>query len=257
VDKYFISGKGVVVGGKLASLVGEMLQLTVMNQGWDGSATGAHLADNQASSRIGKRLLGVVTHAKNWQLLVIMLIFALLSTLFLRLNNLNMMTLRDNLLAADKTDNLTSVRSAAADLQRYTANHMNTTTGQIPLQTLYNRAAEAALNRVRPVQIDTAAYNRAQQSCMSQLSDYGYKAWASCVADTVGLSGATSLDQGQASLPDPSAYYVDFASVRWSCDPAGITLFIDVVLGIIIISRTIGTVILMIIVRLRARELRF
>lgn len=231
-----------------------------MNQGWNGSVDNAHnsrSAGNRDQARTGKRLLRAIVHVKNWQLLIIVVIFALISALFLRLNNLNMMTLRDKLLAADKTGDLASVKVAAANLQRYTANHMNTTTGQIPLQTLYNQAAESALNQVKPVQIDTTAYNRAQQSCMPQLSNYGYRAWANCVANAVGLSDTTSLDQNKASLPDPDAYYVDFASARWSFDPAGITLFIAVILASIVILRTVGAIILTIAVRLRARKSRF
>lgn len=215
----------------------------------------SHL-DTRHGWQLDRHLARAVKNIKTWQLLIILLIFIVLAVIFLRFNNLNMMNLRDELIRADQSGDVTKVETSAANLQHYVTQHMNTTTGQIPLQSLYDQAAQTALDQNRPPQINTDAYAQAQQTCSPQLSSYGYKAWAGCVANTVGMSNITDLNQNQVSPPDPDAYYVSFASARWSFDPAGITLLVAVILAIIIVVRLIGVLILMILARLRLRRQR-
>ena len=57
----------------------------------------------------------------------------------------------------------------ARKLQRYVAGHMNTTTGRVALQTLYNQAAQKALEEAKPAEVDSSGYNLAANACRSQL----------------------------------------------------------------------------------------
>ena len=159
---------------------------------------------------------------------------------------------RAALIAADKTGNVVKVEAAAKDLQNYVANHMNTYTGRVALQTLYNQAAQKAIDAARPPEIDGSKYQQATQDCMPQLHNYGYRAWAACVANEVGISDVTTLTVNVAT-PDPDAYYVEFAPVRWSLDLAGISLLICIVLAIIIIVRLIFLIALRIILKIKYR----
>jgi hypothetical protein len=221
--------------------------------GWNNFAK---ISDESQKIRADKRILKMISRVKTWQLIIILAVFVLLTAMFLRLNNLGMVNLRDALAKSDETGDIQKVETAATNLQNFVANHMNTSTGKLPLQTLYNQAARQAIAASKPPEINAEAYTTAQNSCMPQLQNYGYKAWAQCVASSVGISDVNSLNQNQQAPPDPDAFYVEFASARWSLDPAGILLFISVILVLIIIFRAIFAVILRIILLVRSRKLR-
>lgn len=159
-------------------------------------------------------------------LMLALLLLALASAIFLRQNNLNMAKLRDQLVAVDDTGDVNQVQQAARKLQNYVAHHMNTTTGRVALQTLYNRAAEQAMAQSKPPEISTDVYQQATNDCKPQLINYGYRAWASCVATKVGLNATTILATAEVSAPDPDLYYVDYAPARWSFDLAGVSLLL-------------------------------
>lgn len=171
-----------------------------------------------------------------WAILVIILIASsVLSVLFLRLNNQNMVRYRDALVAADKTGDAKQVQRAAKLLQNYVAGHMNTATGKIALQTLYNQAAEKALEASKPVEVSTDVYQAATEACKPELTNHGYRAWASCVANKVGANGVYSLDVNKQAAPDPDIYYIEYAPARWSVDLAGACLMVAV-LALLILS---------------------
>ena len=88
---------------------------------------------------------------------------------------------------------------------------------------------------------------------MPQLQNYGYRAWAACVAEKVGTSGVDDLDQNQQAAPSPDAFYVEFAPARWSPDLAGFSLLISFLLAFAVIIRTIIMIILRIILRFKYR----
>ena len=202
--------------------------------------------------RFDKKVLKRLREIKTWQLVIILLIFVLLTAIFLRLNNLNMIDKRAALVAADKTGNIAKIDTAAKDLRNYVWRHMNTYTGRVALQTLYDQAAQKAIEASRPPEIDGSKYQQATNDCMPQLHGYGYRAWANCVANAVGISDITTLDTN-VTPPDPNAYYVEFAPVRWSFDPAGISLLVCFILAIIIVLRLIFLIILRITLRLKYR----
>lgn len=174
----------------------------------------------------------VRNHRSFWlwsSLVLVAIILALLSAWFLRQNNLNMAKLRDQLVQTDKSGEVELVQEAAKDLQNYVAHHMNTATGRIALQTLYNQAAEQAMEASKPPEISTDVYQQATEACRPQLTNYGYRAWASCVATQVGLNATTSLAVADDVAPDPDLYYVEYAPARWSADLAGICLLLFVI----------------------------
>ena len=193
-------------------------------------------------------------HWVSWLLLVISLAgLAVASAFFLRQNNLNMVKLRDELAQADKSGKVEVVNQAARKLQRYVAGHMNTTTGRVALQTLYNQAAQKALEEAKPAEVDSSGYNLAANACRSQLTSYGYQSWASCVANRVGIRQTTEL--AGATMPDPDLYYVEYAPARWSPDFAGITLVLLIVNAIILTVKLVSMIVGAIRQRLRRSTL--
>ena len=159
------------------------------------------------------------------------------SLLALRANNQNMVNLRDALIKADKSGDTGKVEIAAKNLQHYVAAHMNTDTGRVALQASYNKAAEAAMEAAKPAEIDSTVYQTAADNCRPQLTNYGYRAWASCVSDAVGTNSSVSVVTAEEVAPDPDLYYVDYASPQWSNDLAGWSIIIAIVSGMMLIYK--------------------
>lgn len=173
----------------------------------------------------------VQNHRRFWlwsSLILLAAVLAVLTAVFLRQNNLNMALLRDELVAADETGDIEQVQLAAQRLQNYVAHHMHTMTGRIALQTLYEQAAEQAMEASKPPEISRDIYMQATNDCKPQLT-YGYRSWASCVATKVGMNTTTTLAVADEVAPDPDLYYVEYAPVRWSADLAGFCLLLLVV----------------------------
>lgn len=179
-----------------------------------------------------------------WVIMILVaVVLALMTTMFLRRNNLNMVELRNQLVQIDQTGDVAQVQSAARKLQNYAAHHMNTTTGRIALQTLYNQAAEQAMEASKPPEISTDVYQQATEDCKPQLTSYGYRAWASCVATKVGLNATTTLTVADQVAPDPDLYYVEYAPARWSADPAGICLLLTIVVIAVLVIKLLAVLV--------------
>jgi hypothetical protein len=212
-----------------------------------------HFRD-KASLLRDRRWLRRLTNVKTWQLLIVLLVFVMLTAIFLRLNNLNMVEYRAALTAADKTGDIAKVQTAAKNLQNYVAHHMNTSTGRTALQSLYDQAAKATIEASRPPEIPVDVHARAQEECMPNFRRYGYVAWTNCVSEKVGVNSITDLNQNQQPPPSADAYYVEYASARWSFDLAGISLLICLLLAFAIVLRLVLTIILRITLKLKYRS---
>jgi hypothetical protein len=199
--------------------------------------------------RFDRRILKFLKHIKNWQLLIILVIFVMLTAIFLRLNNLGMIDRREAVIEADKTGDVTKVQDAAGELQNYSARHMNTATGRIALQTLYEQDFNKIVEANKIPEVENGDYQAAMVRCRQSYPRGGTN-WAKCVADSVGTSEVNITTE---PLPSPDAYYISYAPVRWSLDLAGISLLICVFLIFIIILRLIFILILKIILKFKYR----
>ncbi len=204
-----------------------------MKKGWN-------VGNNAQRDRRWLKRLGRI---KTWQLILILLIFAMMAIIFLRLNNLGMDERRNAVMAADKSGNEQELRKAATELQNYVSKHMNTSLGNgIALQNSYDRAVKAAYAAAKSPSIDPGVYQAATANCQSKVYTGGYPAYAQCVSEAVGGTSAENFKD--VVLPNDAAYYLMYASPRWSLDGAGITLFICLIIIIVIIVRTIAMIVL-------------
>lgn len=185
---------------------------------------------------------------KVWQLTLILLVFVMLAAIFLRLNNIGMIERRIDLIEADKTGEISQVQEAALNLQNYVTRRMNTATGRVALQTLYDQAMEAALAAAKPPEISDELYNIAQDECRPVLRAGRVESWMECIAER---SGIESFNPDQVRAISPDAFYIEFVSPVVSFDAAGITVLICFLIGFIIASRIIVVVILHIILKIR------
>jgi len=205
--------------------------------------------DRSDKIRFDRRALRFLGHIKTWQLLIVLLLFIMLAAIFLRLNNLGMMERRNALIEADKTGDVAQVQEAARDLQNYVAHHMNTSTGRVALQTLYEQAYNKVIEANKTPEVENGDYQGAMIKCR-QIYPRGGQNWAKCIADTVGVSDVNITTE---PLPSPDAYYADYAPARWSFDLAGISVLICFLLIIAIIFRMIFIIILKIILKFKYR----
>jgi hypothetical protein len=170
-------------------------------------------------------LLRKVKRVKQGHLCVIFLALLVVTVLGLRQNNLTMIKLRDQVIEADKALDWGEVNSSAEVLYSYVKNHMNTDTGQIALQNLYNKDVENVFSGAN-MEIGTDLYSLAVGECETQLSRSGYQGYVDCVAEYVGVSN----DQvNTPELPNSAFYYISFISPKLSFDLAGISLILTIV----------------------------
>ena len=195
-----------------------------------------------------RRFLKLLQSVKVWQLSLILLIFVMLAAIFLRLNNIGMIDRRIDLIEADKTGEISQIKEAALSLQNYVARHMNTATGRVALQTLYDQEMETALAAAKPPEISEELYNIAQDECRPVLRTGNVESWMDCIAEKSGIEYFDS-DQIRTILPD--AFYIEFISPVLSFDAAGITVIICFLIGFIIIFRIISVLILRVILKIR------
>jgi len=199
--------------------------------------------------RFDRRVLKILKHVKTWQLLVVLVVFVMLAAIFLRLNNIGMMERREALIEADKTGNIIKVQNAARELQNYVARHMNTTTGRVALQTLYDQDFNKVVEENKQPDVENGDYQAAMVKCR-QSYPRGGQNWAKCVADSIGVS---EYEITTSPLPSPDTYYISYASVRWSSDLAGVSVMICALLIITVILRAVFVLVLKIVLKFKYR----
>ena len=215
--------------------------------GWQHSSKND--SNRSEKIRFDRRVLKTLKHVKTWQLLVILLLFVMLAAIFLRLNNIGMMERRDALIEADKTGDVISVQEAARELQNFVAHHMNTSTGRVALQTLYDRDFQKIVEANKLPEVENGDYQAAMIKCR-QSYPRGGTGWAKCVADSVGVS---EVDITTEPLPSPDAYYISYVPARWSSDWAGVSVLICFVLIVMIALRLVIIIILKAILKFKYR----
>ena len=198
-------------------------------------------------------LLKFLRDIKIWQMLIILLIFALLAAAFLRLNSLGALELYEDLKAADKTGDIVKVEKTAKKLQNFMASHMNSAVPRLPLQTLYDRAVQEAIDAAKPADIDDTLYQKVTEECASAWYSGGSRARAQCITERIGSGGESGYSEAEAISPD--AYYIEFSPTRFSLDAAGITLIICSLLTLAIALRLIAILVLRVILKFKYRAL--
>jgi hypothetical protein len=177
---------------------------------------------------------------KQWHLGLIFVVLLVAASLGLRQNNLNMVELRNQVVAADEALDWDKVNSTAEVLHQYVSRHMNANTGQIALQNLYDSDTQQAFAAANS-EIDSSAYQTATANCQALISQSGYTGYATCVAESVGVS---SEQIRQPELPNEAFYYISFLSPRLSFDFAGVCLALLIVVFLTFLVRLLTAVIL-------------
>jgi len=203
-----------------------------------------------ADKRNIKRHIRQLQRLKTWQLLILFIIACFIAATFLRLNNIGMVQRRDAVLAADTVGNDDITIQRLYDLQRYVSAHMNTDMGKgLYLQAAYDRDVKKADNSASSDQNPNGnIYKKAQDVCAPKFTRYS-TAYLECTLSELQKYPAATNLISSVHYPDPSTYLHVYASPLWSPDFAGWSVLVCIILGLMIIARIVGLLILRLLLR--------
>lgn len=194
-----------------------------------------------------------IQRVKTWQLLIVLVLIGFVAATFLRLNNVGMDQRRQSVLHADKDARDEDMGNRMYDLQRYTATHMNASTGQFDLTEQYKRDVQKAIDAATDDANPNGNINaQAEAICRPQFSWYS-TAYLQCFLDEISKFPSAPELTNDVELPNPALYRHSFASPLWSPDFAGFSSLLFVFTGLIIIGRWLHFGFLHLLLRLRRR----
>ena len=196
-----------------------------------------------------RRSIRGLQRVKTWQLVLLVVLFALISATFLRLNNIGMIERRTAVLNADDQGDSATIQARLFDLQRYSAAHMNASSGVVYLEGQYKRDVKKAV----AASSDAATSNKktiadrqyAYRECAKSFSYYSYP-WTLCIGEKLAqrLKETGGMTDGTTGLPSPSLYRQEVTSPVWSPDFAGFSVLITAFLILLIFLRLLGLLLL-------------
>lgn len=189
--------------------------------------------------------LRMLRRAKTWQLIAVFILFTFISATFLRLNNLGMVGLRQNVEITDKSGDTEAIRQSLTELQHYASAHMNAYPGVIYLQESYDRDYAKALEAAATRNPHSDVYQQASIACRARFQgsvDSFRNDYVACVMAEV--SNLPPDQQTTVNLPSPGVYRYSFSSPLISFDFAGISVAFTFILACLIIVKITGVIIL-------------
>lgn len=164
-----------------------------------------------------------------WAFLAVAIVSGVVCIFALRANNQHMISLRNDVYAADK--NNTDLQKPLRDLQQYVTGHMNTNLSAgdnavyppVQLKYTYDRLVQAQGSGAAAA--NAQIYNDAQKYCEQQNStDVSGRNRVPCIEAYV----QSHTPQSAKPIPD-ALYKFSFVSPRWSPDVAGLSMALAVV----------------------------
>lgn len=186
---------------------------------------------------------------KTWHILFLICLFLLSSVFFLRQNNLKMVELRNQVIAADEAGG--GVAEALTNLNHHVFNHMNTTIVRpIELVNTYNIQAKSAIEAASQGS-SRDIYAEATQVCEKR--GIPLRSIAQCAADYAANNNPGTGIQ-KITLPDKNRFIYSFATPRWTPDLAGFSLLVTGVLLIWLVLRSTEYIIVRLVLRHRLKN---
>lgn len=209
-----------------------------------------------ADKRRVKKSIKQLQRIKTWQLVILLLLAVIIAATFLRLNNIGMVERRSAVLAADEAGNSEDIKNRLYDLQRYVSHHMNTSTDKIALDGQYHRDSQKAKEAAEATgngDSNGNVYGKAAAVCDPIGIAQGWRwpdpRYIACVDTELSKYPAANGPVNTIELPSANLYYHVFTSPIWSPDFAGWSLVVCIVIGIVIIVRTLSLLVLRILLR--------
>lgn len=177
-----------------------------------------------------------------WYFLIAAVFFLAVSVYALRQNNLTAISLRDEVVAADKANK--DVEQKLHNFRVFVYSHMNADLSsgggvQHPIQLKYRYDRLVAAEKKRVEQSSGGVYNKAQEVCEQKFPAGAVGASGggriACIENYVTQNGGASANP----IPD-DLYKFNFVSPRWSPDLAGFSIILTGIFSVIFIIRFVG-----------------
>lgn len=196
-------------------------------------------------------------HIKTWQLIVILLLVSLVSVMFLRMNNLNMLERRDAVVAADKKGDRKAIKASLIDLRNYVSHHMNTSLDRgVDLRYSFDRDVKAAIAKAQKAgDTSGSAYRQADAACKKRFTGGVSSFRNDYVQCVVNKTDNLKTGQPELKLPNKELYHYNFASLIWSPDLAGLFVVLSGVIVVMIIIRSLSLLVLNILLKWRFQSI--
>lgn len=196
-----------------------------------------------------KRDIKRLARVKTWQLVLLLILSFYVSATFLRINNVGMLERVKAVEAADKLADEEVIQERLYELQRYVSQHMNTSTRDIYLQTIYERDSRAILKKAEDAnrQTHNTIWNKAANECYAEYPGY-WQGQIQCILEKQ-KSFPTSSPITEVQTPDPAEYKHTFLSPVWSPDFAGWSVLVSLLLLLMILVRVLVMVALRLMLR--------
>ncbi|MGH7196827.1 MAG: hypothetical protein ACREGJ_03650 [Candidatus Saccharimonadales bacterium] len=196
--------------------------------------------------------LTVLRYIKLWQLILLFILLAVLSAYLLRQNNLGMVERRNAVKKADEEKS--NVKEALTELQRYVSAHMNTNLGNgVFLEHSHQRAYDLAVQETLSATNPTShLYEQVERECQPVFRRTGsFPAYTQCARDKLGTISPGQDPLASLQAPDSALFRYNFASPRWSLDMAGISVLVTLVVGVLMVLRIVGYLLLRFVLKMR------
>lgn len=198
-----------------------------------------------------KKNIRQLQRVKTWQLLILLILCAILTATFLRLNNIGMIERRTAVKQADKRGDEQALANSLYALQRWSAAHMNASSDVFYLENSYERDVKKATQQRKDTGDVTARIvERADAMCKARFGNVYSSAYVHCfTTEQARLIKEYPQTIVSVKLPNPELYRHEFTSPLWTPDFAGWSLLVCVVLLLIIVFRSISVFILKLLLR--------
>lgn len=191
----------------------------------------------QRSASVWQKFQGLAA----WQLVVLLALLSIAVATLLRMNNVRMIERKEAVLAADRSGDMGMVNERLYDLQEYVIKHMNASTGQFFLETLYRQKIDQLINDAKKT-IDSEqgqnAYKLAGEVCDRRFRGYS-QAYAECFLAEVNKQSSIAPTPVEIKTLSPNLYIISYAAPHWSPDLAGFAVLLWGLLVLALILRFI------------------
>lgn len=208
-----------------------------------------------AHKRTVKKGIKQLRRVSTWQLVILLILVSFIAATFLRLNNIGMIQRREAVLAADRSGDREALQNRLYDLQRYSAAHMNASTGGFYLEESYHSDVEEYYARSSADDNPNGnIFVKAQEVCAPRFSGWSM-AYVQCVTQELEKYPSAANFEQAGTMPRSETYRHSFASPLWSPDFAGFSVLVTLLVALVIVVRLIALGVLYGLLKWRSREL--
>ena len=206
-----------------------------------------------------KATLKKLNALKTWQLVIVLILVLFVAATAIRLNNVGMAQRREGVYSADEAGDEAVIHQRLLTLREYSSSHMNANTGLFSLRHQYDRDSQKALEEAQKRSENGESpngniYKKAADVCDPQFPGYS-QAYLQCFMNELNKYPSSGNIDDSVVLPPAELYQYNFASPIWTPDLAGWTVLVALIIGVVIITKIVSTLVLKMILKRKSPKL--